>query len=97
VPHASASIIASPNGSGHSIGNSRHSASPRNFHFSSSAISPTYWMNVPSMSGRTTRVKYSWSYLSVFAAMRSGIPTACATAMAASGPFSGDMRPRNAR
>jgi hypothetical protein len=31
------------------------------------------------------------------AAMRSGRPAACATRMATSGPFSGSMRPRNAR
>src|ERR1700704_484326 len=29
--------------------------------------------------------------------MRSGRPAACATRMATSGPFSGSMRPRNAR
>ena len=42
VPHASASIIARPNGSGQSIVNSKAKALPRNSLFSDSLISPIY-------------------------------------------------------
>ena len=41
VPHAIASIITRPNGSGQSIGNSSAAAPPRNAFFWSSPISPT--------------------------------------------------------
>ena len=51
VPHDIASIIASPNGSGQSIGNSSATALPRKAGFSASPSSPTYSMNVPSTSG----------------------------------------------
>jgi len=40
VPHAIASIITSPNGSGQSTGNNSAVASPENFVFSRSLISP---------------------------------------------------------
>ena len=40
VPHAMASIIDSPNGSGQSIGNSSARASPRNSLLARSSISP---------------------------------------------------------
>ena len=42
VPHAKASIITRPNGSGQSIGNSSAVASPRNASLSCSPISPRY-------------------------------------------------------
>ncbi len=44
-----------------------------------------------------TRSKYSRSAGSTFAAMVSGRPVRTAMSMATSGPFSGEMRPRNAR
>src|ERR1700730_13671306 len=47
VPHAMASIITRPNGSGQSTGNNRASASPRNFVFSRSLISPTNSTGAP--------------------------------------------------
>ena len=52
MPHAMASIITSSNGSGQSTGNNGAAASPRNFVFSRSLISPTNSTPGPSMSGK---------------------------------------------
>ena len=56
VPHAMASIMTRPNGSGQSIGISSAMAPLRNADFSLSPISPIYSVLVDAMSGRI----FSW-------------------------------------
>ena len=57
VPHASASIIARPNGSGQSIVKSNASAPPRNSLFCTSSISPMYSIIGGLMRGLITSVE----------------------------------------
>ena len=57
TPHASASIMTRPNGSGQSIGNSKAVASPRNAAFSCSSISPMNSTSGLSSSGRISSSK----------------------------------------
>ena len=54
VPHAMASIITTPNGSGQSMGNRWAMAPPRNAALSASPISPTHSTSGSPSSGRTT-------------------------------------------
>ena len=96
VPQAMASITTSPNGSGQSIGKRRAAAFPRKSAFAASSTSPTS-TQLPSTNGRMCSLKYRLSERGIFAAIRSGRPTVRAIRMAASGPFSGAIRPRNAR
>ena len=97
VPHAIASIITRPNGSGQSIGNSSAWAPPRNAGFSASPISPRNSTSGSSSSGAITRSKYSWSAGSTLAAILSGSPTRSRDLDGEVGRFSGEIRPRNAR
>ncbi len=55
VPHARASIMARPNGSGQSMVNRSARASPRNAGLSASPISPTNSTSGSSSSGRISR------------------------------------------
>ena len=57
VPHASDSIITSPNGSGQSIGKSKARAFPRNALFSASVISPMKSISGWSISGAISCLK----------------------------------------
>ena len=98
VPQAMASIITSPNGSGQSIGNSSASAPPRKADFSASPISPTN-----STSGSCEQrldLVFEVGPVGVVDLgrdpQRAG-PARLAMAIARSGRFSGEMRPRKAR
>ena len=97
VPHAIASIMTRPKGSGQSMGNSSARAPHRKALLSASPISPTNSIRGSFSRGWISRRKYSLSAGSTLAAMRSAIPAALAISMARSGRFSGEMRPRKAR
>jgi hypothetical protein len=57
VPHAMASIMTRPNGSGQSIGNSSAAAPARNCRFVSSLTSPLSWTSLPSICGSSCSLK----------------------------------------
>ncbi len=97
VPHAIASIITRPNGSGQSIGISRAVAPDRKPGFCLSLISPIISTPGTSSSWRMFCSKYTLSATSTLAASLIGMPAAWAMRMARSGHFSGAMRPRKAR
>ena len=63
VPHAMASIITSPKGSGQSTGNSSALAPPRNSLLPRSLISPMYSIPGPLSSGSICSRKYDFIYL----------------------------------
>ena len=88
MPHAVASIITRPNGSGQSMGNKSACASPRNSVLLRSLISP---MNsTGSLGGGTiSSRKSASSTLSTLAAIFRGMPSVRAIRMAQSGRFFG--------
>ena len=97
VPHSIASIMTRPNGLDHSIGNRSACAPERNSGFCCSLISPRNSTFARDSSGVIVFLKYSWSALSIFAAIFKGRPLYAAISMARSVRFSEQIRPRNAR
>ena len=93
VPHAIASIITSPNGSGQSIGNSSADAPPSSSFFSASPISPTKSVLGPTSMGLIESRKYVASAASTLAAIFRRRPARRAMLIARSGRFSGAIRP----
>ena len=97
VPQAIASIMTSPKGSGHRIGNSSARARPRNSDFFASEISPTYSTWRPSTWGLISCSQYGRSNALIRAANFSGNRARRAISIAVSIPLSGAIRPRKAR
>src|SRR6266571_5615379 len=95
VPHAMASIMTMPNGSGQRIGNSRQAAAAYNSRLPAASTSPTYSVSGPRR-GRTACSKYSCSagWLTLPASLMCR-PAARAASMARCAPLSSTNRPTN--
>ena len=99
VPHASASMAVRPKGSGQAPGMSSAYAPARSRSRSGPGISPRNSTSARSMAGRNTVSAYACSSAlgPILAATHSRRPDRRATSMASTTPFSGVIRPTNAR
>ena len=97
VPHASASTIARPNGSGSRTGNSSARAPARSSALRSFETSPSKITVSASTCGRMRSSKNHASFGCTRPASTSGIPARFATSMARSCPLRSHTRPRHSR
>ena len=97
VPQAMASIITSPNGSGHVMGKRNACACANSSRLRSSLTSPSYTIWSPSMCGSTFSSKYSRYGSCSTPAMMSLWPSRLAVSMLWWKPLASQTRPKASR